>query len=319
MPKACRRRWKEKKQQTNESRREAKMPPLPPHATNIHIRKTLLKTDIVTSSAQQTAKETYDSYRHRINSVWGDLNWGLSAVCPLDRNRRPVLVMNSNRRMLPDEVKKVLKWMPSRKDLSALHKCTPDMLGLKGESFEVRLNHVDGPILAIKLVDAFTFEESQESLQLRKCHHHASFGWNKGCEADPLPSSPSILSQLNNKKAMKAAGFASSNVVEVLHVDPMTESGKGASKYSYKNSEGCAITRPLSSLIDRHKWNATGSKSLRSTLKEVCNKELSVMIDKVKRAFRGNLTLYMESRGFPHLHIDISVQKRLTAPLGSPH
>ena len=305
MTKAAKRRWREKKRRTYESRLVANMPPPPSHASQRHIREKMINIDIVTSTVRQLAKETYDNYHKRINSVWGDLNWGLSAVCPLNRNRRAVLIMDTNRRMTTDEVKRVLKWTPSRSNLNALHKCTPDMLGLRGLSFEVRLNNVDGPILAIKLVDVFTLEESLESLQLAKCHNHVSLGWNKGCEADSLPTSPLILSQLKNEKAMKSAGFASSNVVQVLHVGTTTESGKGATKYSYKNSNGCIIVRPLSCLIDRHKWNLAGSKSLPSTLREICNMEFSTIINVVKRSFRENITVYMESRGFPRHYIDM--------------
>ena len=170
-----------------------------------------------TSVCIAEAKEAYSAYKKSL----GDLKKGLYALSPRDRTRLPVLVIHSSCRMDPASVDKVTKWNPSRKDLDAFHIRNPDAFGLQDTSFEVRLDQLDGPIIAIKIKNAFNFDQSLQSLELQDLHHDMSCGWNQGCEADPYPTSISIKSQLQNQKCMKSSGFASTNMMEVIHLGPL--------------------------------------------------------------------------------------------------
>ena len=161
------------------------------------------------------------------------------------------------------------------------------------------MDDVDGPIIAIVLRDFFSLEESLSSLSTLLCHKEVSVGWNKGCEADPRPTTTSINHQLTSRTALKSGGFSSSNVKQISHVGPISNAGAGACKLLYINRKGKQITRPLSSFIDRHKWNCTGKNSIKCTTNSLSVPASVELINKAKPAFVDNLDLNFQSRGCP--------------------
>ena len=239
------------------------------------------------------AEHTYAEYKTSL----GDLKSGLYAMSPLDRSRLPVLVVRQSCRMDPVCLQRVLKWSPSRKDINAFHIRNPNAFGLGETSFEVRLDHMDGEIIAIKLRNVFSMEQSLQSLQLQNCHDSISWGWNKGCEADPLPTSKAIKCQILNDKCMKSSGFAWTNVKKVIHLGPTSKSGVGC-KYGYINSRGKKIYRSLSVHIDRHKWAKNGSKSISSIHNIDAKSGCMSIVDVAKNIYIDAIPGYLLSRGF---------------------
>ena len=254
--------------------------------------------DAHTSVCISEAKEAYSAYKKSL----GDLKMGLYALSPLDRTRLPVLIVHSSCRMDAASVNKVKKWNPSRKDLNAFHIRNPDAFGLQDTSFEVRLDDMDGPIIAIKIKNAFSFDQSLQSLELQELHRDMSCGWNQGCEADPFPTSKSIKSQLQNEKCMKSSGFASTNVKKVIHLGPLSKSGSGC-KYGYVNASGKKIYRGISSHIDRHKWAKRGSRSIKHLTDNIS------IIDIAKKTYMSHIPGYLASRGYGSLEIQENLEE----------
>ena len=283
-------RYKRKHLQNNTSK-SSSLPPPPDKFTLTRSKSSLNAMDTHTRTVVAEAKTTFSKYKES----FGDIKSGLYAMSPLDKSRLPVLVVCSTCRMAPENLKKILKWTPSRKELNAFHIRNPEAFGLGETSFEVRLDHIDGEIIAIKIKNAFSMEESLQLLQLRECHHQVSVGWNKGCEADPLPTTKLIRDQIKDEKCMKSSGFRSTNVQKVIHLGPTTKSGCGC-KYGYLNTTmNRTIYRSISTHIDRHKWAKTGSKSPSNLISK--SESLSI-VDIAMKLYIDLIPKYLLSRKF---------------------
>lgn len=213
-----------------------------------------------------------------------------------------VVIVDRSRRMDPSSQEKVLKFTPSMKDVKALQCCCAEKLGITG-SFEVRYDSSDGPVVAIVERGALTLEESMDSHQLEECHKSFSLGWNKGSEADPHPTHNNILPQLHDPKAMKSAGFASSNVKKIVHVGPTKKDGSGASKFVYENAKGRTISRNFSPSLPRHTYHSR--KEWERALQKITGKSNIGLLDKVTAKYQALLCRYLHSHGYPQRDIDL--------------
>jgi hypothetical protein len=69
-------------------------------------------------------------------------------------------------------------------DLAFLKECNVEHIDITiTSSYEVQLDHINGPIVCILLKDAFTLDQSKGSLALQALHSYKSRIWNLGCEA----------------------------------------------------------------------------------------------------------------------------------------
>jgi hypothetical protein len=200
------------------------------------------------------------------------------------------------------EERAVIKMVLSSKKLNSLHVCNSKTLGIGNKSFEIRRDHIEGPIVAVVLRDVLTLAESKQLLTIKKCHCNHSSWWSKGCKADPRPTSERIVTQLSCPRKMKLSGFASSNVKKILQVGPLRQDGSGRNIFRYESNKRQIITRTLSTSLFRHKWKKDGLNSLASVASRLDSS--SSVVDKVADLYCVWSNKYLSSKGFTKEYVE---------------
>jgi hypothetical protein len=199
---------------------------LPPNYNDKSVRLYMQNMDKVTKKLNDEGLDAFRSYRKRITGEGSNLLEGVSLHVSV--NGLYVVVLDSSRFMNFIEERAVIKMVLSSKKLNSLHVCNSKTLGIGNESFEIRRDHTEGPIVAIVLRGVLTLAESKQFLTVRKCHYNHSSWWSKGCKADLRPTSEQIVTQLSSPpRKMKSSGFTSSNVKKMLRVGPLRQNGSG--------------------------------------------------------------------------------------------
>lgn len=203
---------------------------LPTNFDDKSVRLYMQNMDKVTKKLNNEGLNAFRSYRNRISREGTNLLDGVSLCVSADGLY--VVVLNSSRFMNSVEERAVIKMVLSSKKLNSLHVCNSKTLGIGNKSFEIRRDHIEGPIVAVVLREVLTLAESKQLLTIKKCHCNHSSWWSKGCEADPRPTSERIVTQLSCPRKMKSSGFASSNVKKILRVGPLRQDGSRAGTFS---------------------------------------------------------------------------------------
>lgn len=146
-------------------------------------------------------------------------------------------------------------------------------------------------MVAAVFKDVLSHEESLESLELMNFHRQQKRVWNKGCEADVLPSTVMYQSQLNCHVALKSAGLCDSNVQEI-HDIATGPDGKGYPRVHYTNKKGQQKTWPLCSVLKRQSYS-----TIIQELKNKADAELSIL-DTATEEYIKFLPQWLESRGY---------------------
>ena len=117
------------------------------------------------------------------------------------------MVFKSDGKMRPAEVIQTLKSTMLEYKSNLSHRSSIG-LGIANLSFVIRLDSSKGPIIAMVCRNAFSHELALALYAIEIGHNDVSVGWNpQGCEASTFPTKESLLSQLNDAKAMKSDGL----------------------------------------------------------------------------------------------------------------
>eukprot|EP00956_Cyclotella_meneghiniana_P007100 scaffold9650_cov50-Cyclotella_meneghiniana.AAC.5 len=279
-------------------RQQMKMPPLfskEVHQTALSLMKSL---DATAKSKKSVAKTSLKTYIRDQTHLSKDLNFGITVQTVADKPSVCV-VIDSTRKMDDAEVKKCIKANFKESEISL---CDASSLGITG-SFQVRLDSVDGPLIAIVFRDLFTSEEVSGSLHMQDLHESCERVWNKGCEADVHPTSSTIWPQFKSQVCMKSAGFTSNNVKEIVGIESSSKTGTGSSVVvKYQNSKGAIVNWRLSSALNRLTHDLTRCDSTESKL----------LVKKMSKIYSEVCPLWAKSRGATSTdlkHLDSALQQ----------